>query len=72
MVERTLISFPSQLQLIERLQHLLYLSSSMVFISGEKGSGKSTLIEQLSNQLPNKTQQAFITLVEPTSIAQLR
>ena len=72
MVERTLISFPSQLQLIERLQHLLYLSSSMIFISGEKGSGKSTLIEQLSNQLPNKTQQAFITLIEPTSVAQLR
>jgi len=72
MVERTLISFSSQLQLIDRLQHLLYLSSSMVFISGEKGSGKSTLIEQLSNQLPSKTQQAFITLVEPISVAQIR
>ncbi|MCP5080054.1 MAG: ATP-binding protein, partial [Psychromonas sp.] len=72
MVERTLISFPSQLQLIERLQHLLYLSSSMVFISGEKGSGKSTLIEQLSNQLPNQTQQAFITLSEPSTVAQVR
>jgi len=72
MVERTLISFPSQLQLIGRLQNLLYLSSSMVFISGEKGSGKSTLTEQLSNQLPDKTQQAFIRLVEPVSIAQIR
>lgn len=72
MVERTLISFPSQLQLIDRLQHLLYLSSSMVFISGEKGSGKSTLIEQLSNQLPDATQQAFIRLAEPTSVAQIR
>lgn len=72
MVERTLISFSSQLQLIERLQHLLYLSSSMVFISGEKGSGKSTLVEQLSNQLPSNTQQAFITLIEPISIEQIR
>ena len=72
MVERTLISFPSQLQLIERLQHLLYLSSSMVFISGEQGSGKSTLIEQLSNQLPDKTQQAFISIAELTSVAQIR
>jgi DamX protein len=72
MVERTLISFPSQLQLIERLQHLLYLSSSMVFISGEQGSGKSTLIEQLSNQLPDKTQQAFISIAEPISIAHIR
>ncbi|PKF61486.1 hypothetical protein CW745_09115 [Psychromonas sp. psych-6C06] len=72
MVERTLISFPSQLQLIERLQHLIYLSSSMVFISGEKGSGKSTLIEQLSNQLPHKTRQVFITLSETISIQQAR
>jgi len=72
MVERTLISFPSQLQLIGRLQHLLYLSSSMVFISGEKGSGKSTLIEQLSNQLSDTTQQAFIYLAEPVSVKQIR
>lgn len=72
MVERTLISFPSQLQLIDRLQHLVYLSSSMVFISGEKGSGKSTLIEQLANQLPDNTKQAFIHLAEPISTAQIR
>ncbi|MEI6898005.1 MAG: AAA family ATPase [Psychromonas sp.] len=72
MVERTLISFPSQLQLIERLQHLFYLSSSMVFISGAKGSGKSTLVEQLSNQLPDSTKQAFIHLTGPTSVAQVR
>lgn len=72
MVERTLISFASQLQLIERLQHMIYLSSSVVFISGEQGSGKSTLIEQLSNQLPSTTQQAFINLTEPHSVAQIR
>jgi DamX protein len=72
MVERTLISFPSQLQLIERLQHLLYLSSSITFISGEEGSGKSTLVEQLSNLLPNDTQQAFVNLSEPTSASHIR
>jgi DamX protein len=72
MVERTLISFPSQLQLIDRLQHLLYLSSSITFISGEAGSGKSTLVEQLSNLLPDDTQQAFISLSQPTSAPQLR
>ena len=44
----------------------------MVFISGEQGSGKSTLVEQLSNQLPDKTQQAFIRLAEPISAAQIR
>lgn len=72
MVERTLISFPSQLQLIDRLQHLLYLSSSITFISGEAGSGKSTLVEQLSNLLPDDTQQAFISLYQTTPAAQIR
>tara|TARA_R110001583_G_scaffold7720_9_gene37937 strand:- start:23214 stop:24896 length:1683 start_codon:yes stop_codon:yes gene_type:complete len=72
MVERTLISFPSQLQLIDRLQHLLYLSSSITFISGEAGSGKSSLVEQLSNLLPDNTQQAFIRLSQPASAAQIR
>ncbi|WP_413700692.1 AAA family ATPase [Psychromonas sp. KJ10-10] len=72
MVERTLISFPSQLQLIERLQHLLYLSSSITFISGEAGSGKSTLVEQLSNLLPDDTQQAFIRLYQTTPATQIR
>ncbi|WP_137297372.1 AAA family ATPase [Psychromonas sp. SP041] len=70
MVERTLISLPSQLQLIERLQHLIYLSSSLTFVSGEAGSGKSTLTENLSNILPSDLQQVYISLVnEPTENA---
>ncbi|MEL0657616.1 AAA family ATPase [Psychromonas arctica] len=62
MVERTLISLPSQLQLIERLQHHIYLSSSLIFVSGEAGSGKSTLTENLSNALPSDLQQVYTSL----------
>lgn len=72
MVERTLISLPSQLQLIDRLQHLIYLSSSLIFVSGEAGSGKSTLTENLSNVLPSDLQQVHISLVSSVTATSLR
>lgn len=72
MIERQLISLPSQFQLIERLQHIIYLSSSLVFVSGDKGAGKSALVEQLSNKLPDNIQQVFIKLNDQLSSAQIR
>lgn len=72
MVERTLISLPSQLQLIERLQHLIYLSSSLIFVSGEAGAGKSTLTENLSNTLPTDLKQVYVSLVNEPTAAKLR
>ena len=72
MVERTLISLSSQLQLIERLQHIIYLSSSLIFVSGEPGSGKSTLTENLSNALNSDLQQIYISLSNTPSIGKLR
>lgn len=72
MVERQLISLASQLQLIDRLQHLIYLSSSFIFLSGEQGGGKSILVEQLSNKLPDNIQQVFIALNDQLSDAQIR
>jgi DamX protein len=72
MVERTLISLPSQLQLIERLQHIIYLSSSLIFVSGEEGSGKSTLTENVSNALPSDIQQVYVSLARETTAAKLR
>ena len=72
MVERRLISLPSQLQLLDRLQHLAYISSSLILISGELGAGKTTLAELLFNKLPNEQQQLFIALSEPLSDAQIR
>jgi len=72
MVERILISLPSQLQLIERLQHHIYLSSSLIFVSGETGSGKSTLTENLSNILPSDLQQVYISLLNELTESALR
>lgn len=72
MVERRLISLPSQLQLLDRLQHLAYISSSLILISGELGAGKTTLAELLFNKLPNEQLQLFIALSEPLSDAKIR
>lgn len=72
MVERTLILLPSQLQLIERLQHIIYLSSSLIFVSGDTGAGKSVLTENLSNSLPADVQQVYISLTSMPSIASMR
>ncbi|MCE2595001.1 AAA family ATPase [Motilimonas cestriensis] len=42
-----LADIPSQLQLLERLQHLIRFNSNITFISGETGSGKTILIQRL-------------------------
>lgn len=72
MVERRVISLPSQLQLLERLQHLIYLSSSMLLLSGEKGAGKSTISEQLANKLPKQLQQVYLSLSAGSTVKKLR
>jgi len=72
MVERTLISLPSQLQLLERLQHHIYLSSFLIFITGETGSGKTTLTENLTNTLPADLKQVYLALSDVATIPVLR
>ena len=72
MVVRQLITLPSQVQLIDRLQHHIYLSSSLIFVSGEQGAGKSTLLEQLANKLPGNVQEVFIQLNDQLSDSQIR
>ncbi|MCW8995855.1 MAG: AAA family ATPase [Psychromonas sp.] len=72
MVVRQLIALPSQQLLIDRLQHMIYLSSSLIFVSGAQGAGKSTLIEQLSNSLQDDVQEVFIQLNEQLSDSQIR
>jgi len=72
MVVRQLIALPSQMQLIDRLQHHIYLSSSLIFLSSQAGAGKSSLIEQLSNNLQTNTQEAYIKLNGQLSDIQIR
>ncbi|HIP75763.1 MAG TPA: hypothetical protein EYH12_01145 [Psychromonas hadalis] len=64
MVTRPLIPLASQTQLVERLQHLVYLGSSSMVVFGEKGSGKSTLIELLANSLSDEVLCHFVSLTK--------
>lgn len=72
MVERQLISLSSQLQLLDRLQHLTYIRSSLILICADQGAGKTTIAELLFNKLPNDHQQLFIALAEPLSDTKIR
>ena len=72
MSERTLARLSSQFQLSDRLIHLIYLTSSLLFLSGNKGSGKSTIVEKLSNSLPENTVDHILTLNAPLSDVEVR
>ena len=72
MAERTLAKLASQMQLAERLQHLIYLSSSLIVVSGKKGSGKSIVVENLSNLLPVSTIENILTLNSTLNELQVR
>ena len=62
MAEQVLACLSSQTQLSERLQHLIYLSSSLIFLSGGKGAGKSAIVETLSNSLSECTTEHLLHL----------
>ena len=55
-----LVDIPSQLQLIDRLQHLVRFTSSFSFISGDNGSGKTIIIQRLLS-LDIDTNQSLLT-----------
>jgi DamX protein len=66
MVTRALILLASQTQLVERLQHLIYLGSSLMVVFGEQGSGKSTIVELLANSLSDNVLCHFVSLNKNT------
>ncbi len=45
-----LADIPSQLQLVDRLQHLIKFTSNLSFVAGASGSGKSIIIQRLLDQ----------------------
>jgi DamX protein len=70
--ERALAKIASQLQLAERLQHLIYLRSSLIVVSGKKGAGKSIAVENISNLLPVNTIENIVTLNSTLNESQVR
>lgn len=47
------LQLPSQRQLVDRVLHLVEFDSPFVLVSGRPGSGRSTLCEQILEQLPD-------------------
>lgn len=46
---------PSRLQVLDKLKHMVRFSDFLLLVSGEKGAGKSTLVEQLKPDLNDTT-----------------
>ena len=70
MIESNELSYAglgTQTQLCERLAHLTRFSSLLVFISGEPGSGKSTIAQQYLESQPDNNQALIICLQASTA-----
>lgn len=66
MADHKQLQLPSQRQLVERLQHLIEFNNPFVLLCGRAGSGRSTLLERLHEQLPESLR--LITLVANPSM----
>lgn len=65
-----LADLPSQLQLVDRLQHLIFFSSSFTFVSAASGSGKTTVIQRLLSSDELSANQSLLNC--QTGIAEAR
>lgn len=46
---------PSRLQVLDKLKHMVRFSDFLLLVSGDRGAGKSTLVEQLKPDLSDNT-----------------
>lgn len=63
---------PSRLQLLDKLKHMVRFSDFLLLVAGEKGAGKSTLVEHLKPDLSDTTLSCLIVEADsPLSEQQL-
>lgn len=55
MKNRVFFEPPSRLQVLDKLKHMVRFSDFLLLVSGEKGTGKSTLVEHLKPDLHDTT-----------------
>ena len=72
MTPQQLPSLASQMQLRQRLHHLLAISSPFIFLSGAVGSGRTLLCEQLLSMFESSWRVAFIGCRLTPSLGRLR
>ena len=50
---KSLLTLKTQAMMLERLEHFSLYSDRLVFISGESGSGRSTLLKLFQQRVPD-------------------
>ena len=72
MTPQQLPSLPSQMQLRQRLHHLLAISSPFIFLSGAVGSGRTLLCEQLLSMFESSWRVAYLSCHSAPILSRLR
>lgn len=72
MTPQQLPSLPSQVQLRQRLHHLLAISSPFIFLSGAVGSGRTLLCEQLLSMFESSWRVAYLSCHSVPVMSRLR
>ncbi|WP_024871399.1 SPOR domain-containing protein [Tolumonas lignilytica] len=63
---------PTQTQLVSRLRQLVGFSSSFIFLSGSKGTGKTSVAQLLLNELDANFRVGYVTLNEGVDLLRIR
>ena len=72
MTSNDYLILPTQTQLVSRISHLIGFSSSFIFLSGTEGSGRSSVCQQLMNDLDANLAVGYVELHPDMEVARVR
>lgn len=72
MTSNDYLILPTQTQLVSRISHLIGFSSSFIFLSGTEGSGRSSVCQQLMNDLDANLTVGYVELQPDMELARVR
>lgn len=72
MTSNNYLILPTQTQLVSRISHLIGFSSSFIFLSGTEGSGRSSVCQQLMNDLDANLTVGYVELHPDMELARVR
>lgn len=72
MTSNDYLILPTQTQLVSRISHLIGFSSSFIFLSGTEGSGRSSVCQQLMNDLDANLAVGYVELHPDMELARVR
>nr|WP_321268949.1 AAA family ATPase [uncultured Tolumonas sp.] len=72
MTSNDYLLLPTQTQLVSRVKQLIGFSSSFIFLSGAKGSGRSSICQQLLNELDANLTVGYVELHPAMELSHVR